>query len=413
MKLSLRSLSCLWSLLLLAAWATPANSQEATVAESAEPAVEASASAGEEETAETDSFPFPDDLETAGEYIELLPELMRLEPADRSRETMKEHGKKLARTVLKLSNRILELEPEKAEELQGYSLQLQALNALDSLGESGSEERMLEIVDHLRSEKRARFKALGMRYYIELGFSKWGSYSKEEKQEKLKELKAFVKEGKADGSKLNMVLDLSRMLQANGDTALAKSLVEDVVPKFEESDNPGIVRVAGKLSGLVRRLGLPGNEIELSGTLLDGSELDWESYRGKVVLVDFWATWCPPCRAELPNVLQQYELYHDRGFDVLGISLDDDQEELDRFIEENGIPWANLFSTDEEHSGYDHPMATRYGVMGIPQTILVDSDGKVVSLSARGPELERLLKDLFSESAEPQAGTAKSESDAS
>jgi thiol-disulfide isomerase/thioredoxin len=139
---------------------------------------------------------------------------------------------------------------------------------------------------------------------------------------------------------------------------------------------------------------LIGNPIELKGTTVDGDEFDWAQYRGKVVLVDFWATWCGPCIAELPNVKETYEKHHEHGFDVVGISLDDDADELKAFIEKREIPWTNLFGT-EEARGWEHPMARRYGIDAIPATILVDREGKVVTLSARGEELGELVEKLL------------------
>lgn len=417
MTLSLRPLSNLLAVLLLIPFASPANSQDIADAENTETAAEATATVTDNKAAteaDADTFPLPDDLESPEEYLALVREIAtENQPEVENMEGIKAFNMKLARTVLKLTDKALAMEPESETELSGYSLHLQALRILDRFGEAGSGDKINKLVEKLRADERADFRALGMKYYIETGFSKWSTLEEKQKKEKLKELASLLKEGDADPSKMNTILELVTMLQQYGDLELAKSLLNEVVPRFESSDDPRIAKRAEKMRGLVRRLELPGNQLELTGTLLDGTELDWESYRGKVVLVDFWATWCGPCRMEFPNVLKQYELYHDKGFEVLGISLDDNKQELESFLEENELPWPNLFSEDEENSGFDHPMATRFGVMGIPQTILVDAEGKVVSLSARGPALPELLRELLGEPKAAESDDSKTDSEPS
>jgi thiol-disulfide isomerase/thioredoxin len=153
-----------------------------------------------------------------------------------------------------------------------------------------------------------------------------------------------------------------------------------------------------KMEGAARRLELVGKPLELRGTLVDGTPFDWARYRGKVVLIDVWATWCGPCVRALPHVNKCYQRYQGQGFDVVAISVDEDRVALDKFLAENPQPWANLY----DGAFFNSPFAKQYGLPGIPAMILVDREGKVISINAQLPELEKLLADQFAtESKEP------------
>ena len=115
-----------------------------------------------------------------------------------------------------------------------------------------------------------------------------------------------------------------------------------------------------------------------------GKPLSLGSYKGKVVLVDFWATWCGPCVAELPNVIATYQKYHDKGFDIVGVSLDLDQPTLERFLKENNITWQQYFDGKK----WDNKLAMKYGVDSTPTDYLLDGDGKIIGMNLRGPALE-------------------------
>jgi thiol-disulfide isomerase/thioredoxin len=185
---------------------------------------------------------------------------------------------------------------------------------------------------------------------------------------------------------------LASYLERGGDGALAAEACKAFADLLKDEKNPAYRGYAERFEGTARRLALLGNPIELTGTLLDGSEFDWDSYRGKVVLVDFWATWCGPCIAEAPNVRKQYDIYHNRGFEVVGISLDTKKSALEAYLKKEGVPWVNLF---QDGAGWKHSMAVKYGVSAIPTVFLVNRDGKVVSLRARGAELGKQLKKLL------------------
>ena len=134
-----------------------------------------------------------------------------------------------------------------------------------------------------------------------------------------------------------------------------------------------------------------GQQFQLTGQTLDGEAFDLESLRGKIVLVDFWATWCPPCRAALPGLQQVYGKYHEKGFDIVGVSLDDDIRSLEQFVSDHEIDWVNL--VDEEAS---ESMAKRYNVTAIPKTFLIGPDGVVLAedihAEALSGQLEKLLE---------------------
>jgi thiol-disulfide isomerase/thioredoxin len=140
---------------------------------------------------------------------------------------------------------------------------------------------------------------------------------------------------------------------------------------------------------------LTGDPVKVSGKTLDGQPFDINQYKGKVVVVDFWATWCGPCRAELPNLKNVYEKYHNKGLEVVGVSLDENKDDLIKFLAENHLPWKILVSTEAHHSGFDNPIADNYGISGIPTVFLMNRQGKVVSLSARGEQLATLVDGLI------------------
>lgn len=130
-------------------------------------------------------------------------------------------------------------------------------------------------------------------------------------------------------------------------------------------------------------------DIDLPQT--DGSNLKLSSLRGKYVLIDFWASWCGPCRAEFPNVKRVYEKYKSKGFEIYGVSLDRDKPSWTNSINSLGLPWKHV--SDLKYWGCA-PVKV-YKVSGIPFTVLLDKEGRVIAKNLRGAELEKKLEELF------------------
>lgn len=140
------------------------------------------------------------------------------------------------------------------------------------------------------------------------------------------------------------------------------------------------------VKGLALSIGQQAPEINLPD--VQGKDLALSSLKGKVVLIDFWASWCKPCRAEMPNVVKVYKKYKDKGFEIYGVSLDQAKDKWVEAIQMDGITWPQV--SDLKY--WECEGARTYNVQGIPYTVLIDKEGKILAKNLRGEELDKAIE---------------------
>lgn len=174
----------------------------------------------------------------------------------------------------------------------------------------------------------------------------------------------------------------------NSDLKYAKKLARQYIAEFPQSSRAKYFWDA--LPKEPPTIGEEAPDITLESP--DGKQMSLSSLRGKVVLLDFWASWCGPCRAENPNVVRAYNAYKDKGFTVFSVSLDTDRNKWLKAIDTDKLSWESHVS---DLKGWQSAAARLYGVSGIPSTYLLDSTGKVVAVNLRGSSLHNKLKELL------------------
>jgi thiol-disulfide isomerase/thioredoxin len=171
-----------------------------------------------------------------------------------------------------------------------------------------------------------------------------------------------------------------------GDEATTRAVAKELI------DSPASDMVKKAAQGLVKKMDAMGKPVPIKFSAVDNREVDLTQMKNKVVLIDFWATWCGPCVAEVPNVVKTYEKLHDKGFEIVGISFDADKDALVNFVADKKMTWPQYF----DGKRWENKFGREYGISSIPSMWLVDKKGNLRDMNARGA-LEAKVEKLLAE----------------
>ncbi len=300
--------------------------------------------------------------------------------------------------ILKAAEKVLASRPDNAQEVDALKAKLHAYQVLIMVGTPDAAATGLKFAEELKKDKRPELSEIAEGAWFDFKMSTVPAMDAKERRDLVNAVTAALR--KKPQTYAELAENFGRMLEGLGDGENAAAAYGSFGEVLSQNLDKKI-RDYGEIlkNGAVRRAKLlTGEPVKVAGKTVNGKPFDIAAYKGKVIIVDFWATWCGPCLAELPNLKRIYEKYHSRGLEIVGVDLDNDGDALAKFLKDNDLPWTILHNSEkkaeDEKPGFTDPNAEQYGITGIPTIILIDRKGKVISLDARGEQLATLVDGL-------------------
>lgn len=308
------------------------------------------------------------ELNEAGQAMsDALPSIELLYDADNRQKTA-EKALPAMRRLTRLLDEYVRAEPRSAVQIGRASMELYAWMAV--LGDQAADDQIKRLTVSPEDDTATAGKSWSV--LIRWVRAKGDALAQEKLALELSELA----KARRDHPTIAQVAAVMTDTAANPTLAAqAEKIVTD------DLKGPLAEQVAQSLAAKRKLKALVDKPLTLEGLAIDGSKFSTDKWKGKVVLVDFWATWCPPCRAELPELKKFFAEHHPKGLEILGVSCDRDADDLKGFLSQNpDMPWPHLFEPSKP--GW-HPLAEQFGIESIPTMFLIDKKGVVRSVTAR------------------------------
>jgi len=356
----------------------------------------------EEQPTPSGGDPFVVPEGSVSELLEYIGRLRQAAPPEQiDPDQLPEFQRKKAASLLKAAEKVLAQKPKETQWNEAAQAKLEALGLLALNGDESAEKQLDSYVRNLQTLRKRDLARYGRAMLLAVRIRQ--TKTLQEMKKWFKEFVQFLSQGPLGPRELELMDMLPQLLERDN-PAVAVEIYRQLVFACAKSQDPLAAALAKKWEEKGRRLELLTKPIQIVGFTLDGREFQWERFRqGKIVLVDFWATWCGWCVREIPELMRLYQTYRGRGFEIVGISADRNRKELEDFLVKTPIPWPIVYGRNGPS-----PCLEYYGIQAFPTMWLVGKDGKVISFNARGENLRRELERLLGPADPKQAGALSS-----